>query len=273
MKKRQACKGLMSAAAGMIGLMAVAVGTASATPIVSGFNSNTMYRNDDGSVGPVSPGFSLNFFGNTYNQLYVNTNGNITFGSALSTYTPFGLTTNTSIPIIAPFFADVDTNNGGSPVTYGVGTFNGHNAFGVNWLNVTGYGLSTTLRDNIQLILVDRSDVSAGDFNMYFNYGSIQWDTGGASSESAHVGYSNGSGNPGTYYELPGSGLSGAFLDTGPDQLATYTNDETAGQEFLQVRNGTVRQPTTVPEPPTVALLGLGLISLVVSTRRRSKTH
>src|SRR6185369_8621844 len=59
-------------------------------------------------VSSIFPG-GMNFFGTTYNGFYINNNGNITFGSPLGTYTPFALTGATGNPIIAPFFADVDT--------------------------------------------------------------------------------------------------------------------------------------------------------------------
>jgi hypothetical protein len=78
--------------------------------------------NDDSSTGLVDLGFPINFFGNTFSQGFVNNNGNMTFDSALSTFTPFGLS-NADRVIIAPFFADVDTDvSGSSPVTYGEGT-------------------------------------------------------------------------------------------------------------------------------------------------------
>src|SRR5262249_35282350 len=72
------------------------------------FTANNLPRNDDGSTGLVNIGFTLNYFGFVRNQLYVNNNGNVTFNSPLSTYTPFPIRT-TNVPIIAPFFADVDT--------------------------------------------------------------------------------------------------------------------------------------------------------------------
>src|SRR4051812_44872028 len=75
--------------------LAVSAGTlAHASTIVSDANyqTNTLAPNDDGSTGAIALGFNVNFFGTTYSNLYVNNNGNVTFGSALSTYTPFGLT-------------------------------------------------------------------------------------------------------------------------------------------------------------------------------------
>ena len=55
-----------------------------------------------------------------------------------SDYTPHSLI-NLGIRIIAPYWADVDTRNTNSDVVkYGTGMVDGHNAFGVDWVNV-GY--------------------------------------------------------------------------------------------------------------------------------------
>src|SRR5215218_4240597 len=80
------------------------------------------HGNDDLSTGAVNltPVFEtgLNFFGQTYNSVYVNNNGNITFGSSSGDFTPTGLGEGyEGLPIIAPFFADVDTRSPASGVT------------------------------------------------------------------------------------------------------------------------------------------------------------
>ena len=53
--------------------------------ILAGFNGNTLAANDDGSTAATDIGFSPNFFGTTYSQLFVNNNGNVTFDQALPT--------------------------------------------------------------------------------------------------------------------------------------------------------------------------------------------
>jgi hypothetical protein len=53
-----------------------------------GFSPSSLDRNDDGSTGVVPIGFDVNFFGNTYSNLYVNNNGNVTFSGAMWDYTP-----------------------------------------------------------------------------------------------------------------------------------------------------------------------------------------
>ncbi len=230
--------------------------------IVPGFDANTLPPNDDSSTAAVPLGFTVDFFGVSRTEVFVNNNGNVTFDSSLSTYTPFDLT-STGQEIIAPFFADVDTSSAGEPVTYGTGTFNGRPAFGVNWIDVDYYNSDQTHtnRNSFQLILVDRSDVSAGDFDIVFNYDQIQWEAGEASGsdqnglggDSARVGYSNGTGDPGTFFELPGSAINGAFLDGGPDALVSNRLNSTVdGRYIFQSRTGGINPGTPSPSEPAV---------------------
>ncbi len=188
-----------------------------------GFNSKSVARNDDGSSGLESLGFTINLFGKLRSAAFVNNNGNITFDSALSTFTPFGLR-RTEREIIAPFFADVDTRPEGSKlVTFGMDIVNGHRAFGVNYVDVGYYQQHTDKTNSFQLVLIERGDQGPGDFDIEFNYARIAWETGDASGgvngfggTPAAAGWSNGGD---TSYELPGSLIPGAFLDNGPYSL------------------------------------------------------
>jgi hypothetical protein len=227
---------------------------------LSGFTTNTLPANDDNSTGAVSLPFAVNFFGTTFNSLFVNNNGNVTFGQALSTFTPSGLTGNNGlIPIIAPFWADVDTTGlGSSVVTYGVDTVNGNQAFGVDYQNVGYFASNFDKLDSFQVILIDRSDTGTGNFDIEFNYDKIQWEVGDASGGTgglcgsvvpptcvpAAVGYSNGTGNPGTNFQLPGSFVPGALLDGGPaatSLISNHLSNATLGRYIFSVRNGAVQ--------------------------------
>jgi hypothetical protein len=241
----------------------------SAFSFVPGFDSYTLSPNDDSYI-LANIGFTTNFFGNEYTQLYVNNNGNVTFGSPLGTYTPFDLA-STSLAIIAPFFADVDTRSAGSPVTYGTGAYDGQAAFGANWVDVDYFSSSTshTAHNSFQLLLVDQG---GGDFDIVFNYDTIQWESGTASGgsnlglggNSARAGFSGGSGVAGTFFELPGSAVNGAFLDGGAYALAPQS-------VLFEVRGGVVSSPiSSVPEPETYAMSLAGLGIMGVMARRRS---
>jgi len=210
--------------------------------------------NDDSSTGTVPLPFGVNFYGDTFESLYVNNNGNVTFDAPLSTYTPFGLA-GTNRAIIAPFFADVDTRVG-STVHYGWGetTYAGHRAFCVNWVNVGYYSMHTDKLNSFQLVIVQREDAGPGDVDIVFNYDQIQWETGDASGGtgglggvSAAAGFSNGSGQPGTWYQLAGSLANGAFLDSSATGLAnTSTDDEVPGRHAFRVRSGAAPQTAYV---------------------------
>ncbi len=267
MKKATLVASVLLVAGGVLG---------QASTVVPGFNSTTLTICDDCYSGAVGLGFTANFFGTDYSQTYVSNNGYITFNNGQGTYTPTGLSASYSgQPIIAPYYADVDTRGTGT-VTYGTGTYDGNSAFGVTW-NAVGYFPSESNKtDTFQVLLVDRPDLGTGDFEIVYNYGSIQWETGGASGGSnglggvsAAVGYANGTGAAGTYYQLPGSLTPGSFIDGGPDALNIGTNDGTPGQYVFLVENGQVAPPpSATPEPATLGLAGIAGLAIVLLRRR-----
>jgi len=244
----------------------------------AGFNANTLAANDDSFTAAVALGFGpINFFGATSSTVFVNNNGNVTFTSGLSQFTPNGLATGVGQPIIAPYFADVDTRGAGNGlVTYGTDTVNGRAAFGVEWPNV-GYFLQHTDKlADFELILINRSDTGAGNFDIEFNYNTVKWETGDASGgsgglggTSAAVGYSNGvSGSGNVFFQLPGSLVNGALIDGGANALISHDlNSTVLGRYDFQVRNGVVVNPS--PEPGTFILLGLGLGAVALGKLRR----
>lgn len=262
-----------------------ATGLLQAGAIISTLNPavSTLAANDDGSSPSTSIGFSANYFGTTYTTLFANNNGNFTFGASLSTFTPFGLTGATTIPIIAAFFGDVDTRGAGSGVlTYGATTLTTNDlvvrsAFVGNWVDVGYFASGVDKLNSFQIVLIDRADTGAGNFDIMFNYDKILWETGGASGgtsglggSSARAGFSNGTGALGSFYEFTGSGVNGALLNGGPSALISSTNvllgnllyTKTDGRYVFTVRGGTVDTGVTTPEPGTWGLILAGLGAL-----------
>ncbi|WP_102508613.1 carboxypeptidase regulatory-like domain-containing protein [Sanguibacter massiliensis] len=206
--------------------------------------THELLPNDDESTDAIQLPFNLTYFGQPYSEIYVNNNGNVTFDGPLSQYTPEALDGDLSKPIIAPFFADVDTRDTeeSDVVTYGASPDG--KSFCVNWDNVEPFfGTSSSgALNTFQLILTSREDVpgrSAGDFDITFNYDEITWDTGSASGDiAATVGYASGTGDDGTFFQLDGSLTSGAFFDSGSHALiAGRQNSTVSGRYVYEIRN------------------------------------
>jgi lysophospholipase L1-like esterase len=229
--------------------------TQSGGALVPGFDSQTYGANDDGSYPCTGPGsgvpdgctpssiplpFTVNFFGTNYSSVYLNNNGNLTFGSSLSQYTPQSLN-QIAVPMIAPFWSDVDTRVG-PEVTFGDGTIGGHIAFGVNWLNVGCYNENASVTDTFQVLLIQRPDRGVNDWDIEFNYGPLTWDSGQASGgdanclngTAARAGYTSGAG---VSCEIDGSGESSALLSDDPDTGLTNNsfNSSVTGQYVFHV--------------------------------------
>jgi hypothetical protein len=214
-----------------------------------GFTANNLGAVDDASSAAITLPFTLNFEGTTTSTIFVNSNGNITLNAADPNdkdSATFPLN-SVNAPMLMPFWADVDTSGGTGSIFFGTDTLFGHQAFAATWVNVPAFFHGSVL-NSFQVILVDRSETGAGNFDIEYNYDQIHWDTGDASAVSATMGYSNGTNNSGTFFALPGSGgpaNSGAFLDGGPEALISHSLlSNVLGRYHFLVRGGQVVQPT-----------------------------
>jgi hypothetical protein len=135
-----------------------------------------MQPNDDGSTGLIPIPFTFNLYGQAYNSLYINNNGNLTFTGALTQFsaTAFPSTGNA---IVAPFWADVDTRNGNGQVLYKITP----TAVYVNWVNVGYYSMHGDKLNTFQLIITNGSDPVIDGGNVAFCYQNMDWTTGDAS--------------------------------------------------------------------------------------------
>jgi gliding motility-associated-like protein len=167
-------------------------------PFTNG-DPNDEYRNDDGSTAQINLPFQFCFYGQNINSVYINNNGNVSFGAAYGTFTANSFPDPTFI-MIAPFWADVDTRGAGSGIVYYKLTAN---YLIVRWQSVGYYSMYDDKLNDFQLIITDGSDpiLPAGN-NVSFCYGDMQWTTGDASGGTNGFG-----GNPATVGVNRGNGV------------------------------------------------------------------
>ena len=226
----------------------------------AGFGENVLAIGDDNSqlidLRSVFP-TGLTFYGRTFTDVYLNNNGNLTIGTSSGTFTPTAITGNFSRPIIAAWYADVETSRVPSSSATPGGTSTGANRVWYDfdavakrvtftWDDVSYYGasVSTNKTNAFQIILTGLGD---GDFTIEYRYEALQWTTGGASGGTnglggtiARAGYSAGDGAH--FFELTQSGNQAAMLG-----LTTATNCDVPGVQRFRVQRPVASLTTSAP--------------------------
>ncbi|QED28276.1 hypothetical protein FRD01_13765 [Microvenator marinus] len=197
---------------------------------------------DDGGVAvDVSSVFpaGINISGNSYTTVYMNVNGNISFGSQYSTFTPVAIP-GLDRPIIAPYFSDVDIRpiNGGELY---VCNDSANGRFIFTWDNVGYYDQKTDRTNSYQAILTFADPECGGipTADIEFRYENLEWTTGDASDGTGGLGGSEAvagidAGDTINAVALPGSGTA-AVLD-----LVNDTNANTLGVFRYRLAQGTL---------------------------------
>lgn len=176
-----------------------------------------MLPNDDGSSAQIPLPFSFDLYGTSYSSLWINNNGNVTFDNAFGGFTSSGFPMQ-PYPMVAPFWADVDTRpQGGGEVWFKITP----TAIFINWVEVGYYSMMTDKLNSFQLILTNGNDPVIGiGKNVSFCYKEMEWTTGAASGgnngfggTAANVGANRGNGidyiqftrpdQPGAFYDGP----------------------------------------------------------------------
>ncbi|MDO6840272.1 nidogen-like domain-containing protein [Paraglaciecola chathamensis] len=232
----------------------------------SGFGTVALDKNDDSSSQEIffsdyaDLGFDsgVNFFGNEHDSFFVNNNGNISFNGRVSSFTPSGFPNGASgNSMIAPFWADVDTRCDDCGDVF-IGSPNAETMV-ITWDGVGFFSSDSSLTNTFQLVLIDRADTGAGNFDVEFRYEDINWTTGSASGgvdglggTPAQAGYDAGDGV--NFFTLPGSRTDEVVnLDTAD------SNTDTAGIWKFAIRDGQLPGdtaenpilPVINPETPT----------------------
>lgn len=191
-----------------------------------GFPSGFLQSCDDLCSSSIIPlGFSYDICGLNYTSMYVNMNGNVTFGSSYTTYTPVGMPNNSTAVMVAPLWQDVDTRGCGTVYYQSTAT----HAI-VTWYQVGYYSSNCDKVNTYQLVLSDGNDTIIGvGNNTAFYYGDVNWTTGDVTGTGGFSGSPATAGvnaNDGTNYSAigrfdhAGTGYDGpALTNDGIDYL------------------------------------------------------
>ena len=242
----------------------------SANPVGTGW-TQSMPRNDDGSSARIQLGFDFCFYDQAQSSLFINNNGNVTFGASYSPFSPSGFPSASVPAMIAPFWGDVDTRNttGANTNLVWHRTFDSDSngspdVFVVTWDTVGYFSNQNDRFNTFQLALALDANFWGTGLNAAFSYGDMNWTTGSASNgvggfggSPATVGINNGDGirfDQLGRFNQAGNNYNGFFTPSGIDVLDNR-------DFFFNACQG------IVPAPSALALLGLG--GMVVARRRR----
>ncbi len=179
-----------------------------------------MQPNDDGSTGLIALPFNFCFYGTNQTNMYINNNGNISFGASYGTYSSTGFP-DPGFVMVAPFWADVDTYGTGEvwyklTSTYAI----------IRWHNVGYFSSQTDKINDFQLIITDGNDpIIPGGNNIAFCYGDMQWTTGSASQGVG--GFGGTPATVGANYGVGGAYAQfGRFDHAGSDYDGPFNNSD-----------------------------------------------
>jgi hypothetical protein len=196
-------------------------------PQGSGSSDGTgLERNDDdfaqaGFGMPAVP-FTFSLYGTPYTgaDIFLNNNGNLSFGAGFSSFIPSGFPV-AGFPMVAPFWGDVDTRNPDSGAAY-YKFFDGDGDSDIDtlvmtWDNVGYYNTQADKTNTFQVAISDGTNPAMGlGNNVCFSYDDMQWTTGSASGGMGGFG-----GTPATVGVNAGNGVDffqfGRFDHEGAD--------------------------------------------------------
>jgi gliding motility-associated-like protein len=216
--------------------------------IVSGFV-------DDASYGPFNIGFNFNFFGNTYNQFYVNSNGQVLFGAGSFESADVSIPTAT-LPnnFIAPFWDDLVVDSYGKILYTTIGAAPNRKLI-VQFTNMGFFPFPATL-GTFSVLLYESSNIVQVQYKLLVLTYSIK-----AHGSTASIGLENNTGTSGIQYAFhnPTAVNSEQAISFSPIAGPSYSvNSNAIYDGVFLTTNLTLPDPgiTNLINPPNDAVIG-----------------
>jgi hypothetical protein len=163
-------------------------------------SGTTLTQTDDDS-DLVNIGFNFTFYNNTYDQVYVASNGHLVFGASSTNYNNVIIpTVDATNNFIAPFWDDLNPN-GCSYINYETQGSSPNQNFIVQW-NIPRISAGCGAPLNFEVVLSE----STG--NIQFNYLDVLSGGAGDNGSSATVGVENSTGSGGTLWSFNTASLT-----------------------------------------------------------------
>lgn len=133
----------------------------------SAFTWNGTSVNDDGYSNPINIGFNFNYFGKSFSQLQVSTNGFIRLDTGLTSSITTNNLAGTTRSIIAPLWDDLKVDSSDLDITYKLDGSTPNQILTVEWKNVRWPYNSPLVNAEFQVQLFENNGV------IKFNYGNM----------------------------------------------------------------------------------------------------